>query len=115
MQLKGENGISAELEITGYQHPGVTDEYWQSNWLIVRVAVEHPKGAWSASHPSLTTFEVDQLARWFEGLAATDPDPKAGHFTEPNLTRILRSEAICLRRATDDPRARLAEAWRPIP
>lgn len=85
MKLTGEHGVAFELNIDCYQFREVTD-YWDSNWLMVRGDVEHPRGGWTFRDPCLTTFELEQLATWFDevdmGTAAADN----GHFTEPNLS-----------------------------
>ena len=56
-----------------------------ANWLIVEGRVEHPRGAWSFRDPCLTNFEVNRLARWFDGIADGKPDRNACSFIEPNL------------------------------
>lgn len=86
MKLQGEKGIAFTLEIAGYRSPEIADRFWEANWLIVRCRIEHPRGGWSFSEPSLATFELQQLARWFDGTAQGSPDPKAGYFTESHLT-----------------------------
>jgi len=86
MKLQGESGTAFELEVAGYRSPEVADRFWEANWLLVRCRIAHPRGAWSFSEPSLATFELEQLARWFEGVAQGKPDPKAGYFTESHLT-----------------------------
>ncbi len=73
-----------ELSIDGYQFPE-SDEYWDANWLVVRGRVTHPRGAWTFRDPCLTTFELEQLAAWFDGVATGRVDPASGYFTEPNL------------------------------
>ena len=56
------------LDIVGYQFPDAHD-YWDSNWLTVAGIAKHPKGSWQFTDPCLTTFELDQLALWFDGVA----------------------------------------------
>ncbi len=86
MKLQSEEHIALTLEIAGYRSPEIVDRFWDANWLIVRCRIEHPRGGWSFSEPSLATFELEQLARWFDGVAQASPDPKAGYFTESHLT-----------------------------
>jgi hypothetical protein len=88
MKLQGDKGNLFELEITGYRSPEVVDRFWEANWLTVQCRVHHPRGDWTYTGPSLTTFELEQLARWLDGAAAGNPDPKAGYFTESHLTFI---------------------------
>ena len=85
MRLSSPDGIVLELDITGYEFPSIHDDHWDSNWLIVRGRVAHPRGDWSFRQPCLTTFEVGDLARWLEGVANGAPEAKLGYFTEPNL------------------------------
>ena len=85
MRLKGEDGTSFELKIEGYQFPEIQDDRWDSNWLVVSGRVAHPRGNWSFRHACLTTFELEQLARWFDTVAVGKPKSAEGYFTEPNL------------------------------
>jgi hypothetical protein len=84
MKLDDGQRTALELVIDGYQFPE-SDEYWDANWLVVRGRVEHPRGNWTFRDPCLTTFELEQLAAWFEGVGAGEADPASGYFTEPNL------------------------------
>ncbi|HUH83130.1 MAG TPA: hypothetical protein VLX85_00885 [Stellaceae bacterium] len=86
MKLVGAAGISFELVVVGYQAASNTIEYWSSNWLVATLRIHHPRGDWTYTGPSLATFELEQLAGWFEGVAQGHPDPKAGYFTESHLT-----------------------------
>ena len=84
MRLNDGQGATLELGVDGYQFPE-SDEYWDANWLVVRGQVEHPRGSWTFHDPCLTTFELEQLAVWFDGVADGKVDPANGYFTEPNL------------------------------
>ena len=84
MRLDDGQGTTLELAIDGYQFPE-SGEYWDANWLVVRGEVEHPRGSWRFRDPCLTTFELEQLAAWFDRVAAGEADPDSGYFTEPNL------------------------------
>src|SRR5262245_2704115 len=68
MRLVGEQGTLFELGVDGYQFPG-SAEYWDANWLMIRAHVQDPRGSWTFRDPCLTTFEVEQLAGWFDGVA----------------------------------------------
>jgi len=85
MKLVGRNGTVLELSASGYQFPEITDDYWDSNWLMVSGKVQHPNGSWKFIDPCLTAFELEQLASWFDDVPAGNADPDLGHFTEPNL------------------------------
>jgi hypothetical protein len=84
MRLDNDQGGTMELAIDGYQFPKSCG-YWDANWLVVRGTVVHPHGSWTFRDPCLTTFELEQLAEWFEGVADRKVDADSGYFTEPNL------------------------------
>jgi hypothetical protein len=84
MRLEDDQGRTFELSIDAYQFPE-SDEYWDANWLVVCGRVTHPRGAWTFRDPCLTTFELEQLAKWFDGVADGNVDKAIGYFTEPNL------------------------------
>src|SRR6476646_9182290 len=84
MRLVGSNG-ALELTLVGYQFPHFATVPWDSNWLNVRVRVQHPRGDWTAQDPCLLTYDVAGLADWLEAVAAgREEDPDHG-FMEPNL------------------------------
>jgi hypothetical protein len=84
MQLVGSDG-SLELTVVGYQFPHLAMEAWDSNWLNVRVRVQHPRGSWTAQDPCLLTHDVAELADWLEAAATgREQDSELG-FMEPNL------------------------------
>jgi hypothetical protein len=80
-----------ELQILGYQFPDIHED-WDANWLIISGSVTHPKGSWRFSNPCLTTFELEQLAEWLDGVAHGIPEPDSGYFTEPCLEFRFGSE-----------------------
>lgn len=94
MKLAGTDGQSFELEVAGYQFPEESLHKYDSNWLLIRVNVEHPRGRWSAQDPSLLTSEVAELADWLEALASGASEENDMTFTEPNLSfRLVESAA----------------------
>lgn len=85
MKLVSRNGGSLVLSVDGYQFPEITDDRWDSNWLVVTGRVTGPRGSWTFRDPCLTTLELARLASW---LAATDSGPPEHgtlEFLEPNL------------------------------
>ena len=52
MKLQSKNGNSFSLEIVGYQFPEITDCDYDSNWLVIQIAVTNPDGTWTARDPS---------------------------------------------------------------
>jgi hypothetical protein len=96
--------VAFELRVTGYQFPNNATAEYDSNWLIITGSVQHPRGDWRFSDPSLLTYEVARLADWLEAVAVgTEPQPWCG-FIEPNLSfevagtsagRVLRVSFGC--------------------
>jgi hypothetical protein len=84
--LTATNRSSFELKIVGYEFPELADVEYDSNWLEIAINVCAAQGAWTATHPSLLTYEVEHLADWFEGLAEGRPVDDKVHFIEPNLS-----------------------------
>lgn len=83
MILVGLNG-SLRLNLVKYEFPSITDDEWDSNWLVVFGEVCLDGQVWQFEDPCLTTFEVARLADWlvnvFEGAETSDIG-----FIEPNL------------------------------
>ena len=90
MTLTGD-GVELSLGVLGYQYPDEID-YWDGNWLIIDGAVTHPQGSWRFRDACLTSFELQQLAEWLNGVARGIPDPNSGYFTEPCLEFRYASE-----------------------
>lgn len=92
MDIRADNGSSFHLKVLGYQFPEKEDEEWDSNWLMIYMVVAHPQGEWSVTDPFLLTYEVKELADWFDALSAHMQTENEIWFVEPNL----RFEAIYL-------------------
>ena len=73
---------SFELRVLGYQFPEGGDS---ANWLRVRVRASFPRGAWTATHPSLQVFDLYRVAAWFEDVLGGAPSSKEIEMSEPNL------------------------------
>jgi hypothetical protein len=85
MELTSDN-LAFELRIVGYQFPDEQTADYDSNWLLVEGAVQHPRGDWRFRDPSMLTYEVAKLADWLEAAAdGTEPEPWCA-FIEPNLS-----------------------------
>jgi hypothetical protein len=76
--------VGLSLGVLSYQFPDSVD-YWDANWLIIDGHVVHPRGPWAFREPCLTSFELQQLAEWFDGVELGHLDPDRGYFTEPGL------------------------------
>ena len=86
MLIKGIDNQSVELKITNYQYPQIKNDKWDSNWLNIYLCVKSKAGNWQTVDPSLTTFEVTDLIKWFYDLSqGKTPQEKYLVFTEPNI------------------------------
>ena len=86
MRLSDSSGNEFRLVILRYQHPDLHEDQWDSNWLVVTGEVTTASGQrWRFSEPCVTTFELESLAEWLEGLVAKGTAPSDFAFTEPNL------------------------------
>lgn len=92
MVLTNAEGSRFEMYIQGYEFPGVKDDQYDSNWLIVKIHVDHPEGSWDAQFPCLLTWELKGLAEWLQALAAGTSVPPELTFIEPNLEFHLLSD-----------------------
>ena len=82
MKLQAEDGTTFELHLLRYEHPDVTEDLWDSNWLVISGRVAHGERSWRFVEPCATTFELEQLADWLQSLGAQPADLA---FAEPNL------------------------------
>ena len=76
--------LELSLGVLSYQFPDSID-YWDGNWLVIDGSVIHPSGPWNFREACLTSFELQQLAEWFDGVERGHPDRDGGYFTEPCL------------------------------
>ena len=85
MKLRARSGNAFEAVMLGYEHPNVTEDWWDSNWLIVNGKVATPDTSWRFVEPCVTTFELAGLAEWLQAVRdGTPPSPEYA-FAEPNL------------------------------
>ena len=69
------------------------DRDWDGNWLNIFLKVESKVGNWQTVDPSLTTWEIQELIKWFNDLANnTKPKWTDMEFTEPNLSLYLKND-----------------------
>lgn len=92
MRLTGSEGNELALRLVGYQFPAVTQDPWDSNWLLVALRVVTAQGTWEVVDPCLTTWEVKHLVRWLVNAAARDQVAADMTLTEPNLSITARSQ-----------------------
>jgi len=112
MKLSGNNGTSFELSVMGYQFPELANEDYDSNWLLISISVSHPKGSWTATDPSLLTYELRELGHWIQSIHDNPNDSKELSFIEPNLSfRYLTSKTDRILRIYFE--LELRPAWAP--
>jgi hypothetical protein len=85
MKLEAPSGASFELAVQGYQCLDVTEDPWNSNWLVVIGTIRDAERPWLFVEPCLTTFELVELADWLETLRQGGETPDVCSFMEPNL------------------------------
>ena len=85
MRLKAASGNTFELLILRYEFPDITEDRWDSNWLVVSGKVATADNTWGFIEPCVTTFELADFAEWLEELGRDGEDVAECAFTEPNL------------------------------
>ena len=70
MIIAGINNQMVELKVASYQYPEIKDGDWDSNWLNIYLSVKSELGNWQTVDPSLTTWDVHRLIKWFDHLQA---------------------------------------------
>jgi hypothetical protein len=85
MKLRTESGEAFELGVVGYEHADITEGLWESNWLVVSGMVRTGEDSWRFVHPSVTTFELAELADWLETVGTAAMQSTTCEFAEPNL------------------------------
>lgn len=90
MKLFGPDGSSIALRLVGYELEYPVDDEYDANRLQVRIDVTTPAGAWSATAACMTTWEVEHVASWLEGIAKGKTDESVLEFVEPHLLFRLR-------------------------
>ena len=63
---KGENQI--ELVVEGYQHPDVSQNYFEANWLMIGLSVHTPHMQWFAKAPAMLSNELNCFIDWLQAI-----------------------------------------------
>ena len=109
MLLKGTDGSEIEIHLTRYQFPEIMDEKWDANWLMISLRVQSPQGSWHTEDPALLTWEVGDLANWFEALANKQQEERWLVFLEPCLGFVVTKQTA----DTVNLQVRLGHEFRP--
>src|SRR3954467_9320013 len=67
-RLIGPPERALELHPLSYQFPE-SDDRWDANWLVVRMAIVDGPRQWSAIEPAFLTWELVELICWFREVA----------------------------------------------
>ena len=73
------------ITVERYEFPEITNDEWDSNWLIITGHAVLDGKSWSFRHPCLTTFELERLANWLDHVFLGKAENAYCGFTEPNL------------------------------
>jgi hypothetical protein len=92
VRLQNKDNTGFELNILKYEFPEEESAQYDSNWLMIEISVNHPKGEWQSSDPSLLTYEAKAIADWLEKIAANEIAEKTLSFIEPNLSFELQDD-----------------------
>lgn len=84
MKLKSESGNAFELVVLRYEHPDITADRWDANWLVISGKVTAGDQSWRFVDACVTTFELAELAEWFQSIG-NGRGPQEYLFAEPNL------------------------------
>lgn len=76
---------SLRIGVERYQFPKITDDDWDSNWLIINGDAVLDGKSWTFRDPCLTTFEMERLANWLDQVFSGKVEKAFCGFTEPNL------------------------------
>lgn len=85
LRLADDRGNSFELAVLNYQFPGIREDEWDSNWLLVRMEGGGPRSSWTRVDSCLLTWELSDLADWLTALGSDQPVEPEIVFTEPTL------------------------------
>ncbi len=92
MLLKNGDNTEFEMKVVGYQFPHIENEEYDSNWLNIMIRVKLPQGSWTATDPSLLTWELISLTEWLEKIAEGKRVEPEKSFMEPELRFELIEE-----------------------
>jgi hypothetical protein len=85
MKLAAKSGDAVELVVLRYEFPDMNEDRWDSNWLVVSGRVSLAGKTWRFTDPCFTTFELAELAEWFDAIAKRRDVAPEFEFTEPNV------------------------------
>lgn len=85
-----------EMSVAGYEFPAILDDPEDSNWLVIRVALQSVHGAWrwQVEDAGALTWELDGCIGWLFDLSEGRPVAQEFYgFSEPDiLFETIRGE-----------------------
>lgn len=86
MIFKGINNQFLEFKIDNYEFPEEESDYYDSNWLEIKMIVKSDLGNWETIDPALLTHEFESLIDWFDKLSKNEKvENELMDFIEPNI------------------------------
>jgi hypothetical protein len=113
MILRGDDSY-LNRRIVDYQFPRITQDKWDSNWLIIDGSVRLNGRDWNFREPCLTNFEAAHLADWLEACAQGKAEKPYCNFTEPNIQFDLvepQTMRVSFTHESSPPWAELGDDW----
>ena len=98
------------MDVVAYEFPEVKFDRFDSNWLLLNFRIKTPQGEWSATQPCMLTWELSDLATWFEDIAKRLPSATKFDFMEPELSLEWTANKSTLRLYLD---YGLRPQWKP--
>lgn len=87
MIFYGQDNSTVEFKVMNYEFPNSTDKQEDGNWLVIYLKVDCQFGQWQAVHPSLLTWNIQELIDWFSDLSNNNSVKWTDQeFIEPNIS-----------------------------
>ena len=83
MKITKSDGSFFKLNIVGYEFPANEHDYWDANWLVLRIRAYSRGRTWLVKNPCLTTFEVERLISWLKNISSNTINGDSPDFLEP--------------------------------
>jgi hypothetical protein len=87
LHLETDRATSFDRAVLNYEFPQISDDEWDSNWLLVRMEGRQPRNSWTQVSSCLLTWDLQALAEWFD-VMAEGREPPSLRFTEPVLNFV---------------------------
>ncbi len=91
MYIGQTDGNQIALEIEGYQYPEEPQNYFEANWLMVRLTVCTATVQWQAKAPVILSSELNCFIDWLQAVGENMAQNRFFDFEEPTLYVCLES------------------------